>query len=114
VGRDHERIPRRQTDALTRIPRDDLVSAMIAVEVAGDQVTDSEIVTMCELLRAAGTRLVPSESVPPLGHGRGARREEWCRSPVGAGEERWPVGDLTLPAAVACYHPATRTRNPDG
>jgi hypothetical protein len=26
--------------------------------VAGDQVTDSEIVTMCELLRAAGTRLV--------------------------------------------------------
>jgi cytochrome P450 len=35
-------------------PRDDLMSAMIAVEEAGDQLTDGEIVTMCELLLAAG------------------------------------------------------------
>ena len=35
-------------------PRADLISAMIAVEEAGDQLTDSEIVTMCELLLAAG------------------------------------------------------------
>lgn len=35
-------------------PRDDLISAMITVEEAGDQLTDTEIVTMCELLLAAG------------------------------------------------------------
>jgi cytochrome P450 len=35
-------------------PRDDLISAMIAAEEAGDQLTDGEIVTMCELLLAAG------------------------------------------------------------
>jgi cytochrome P450 len=35
-------------------PRDDLISALIAVEEAGDQLTDTEIVTMCELLLAAG------------------------------------------------------------
>jgi cytochrome P450 len=35
-------------------PRDDLISALIAAEEAGDQLTDGEIVTMCELLLAAG------------------------------------------------------------
>ncbi len=35
-------------------PRNDLISAMIAAEEAGDQLTDAEIVTMCELLLAAG------------------------------------------------------------
>jgi cytochrome P450 len=35
-------------------PRDDLISGLIAAEEAGDHLTDSEIVTMCELLLAAG------------------------------------------------------------
>ena len=35
-------------------PRDDLISAMIAVEEAGDQLTDAEIVSMCMLLLTAG------------------------------------------------------------
>jgi len=35
-------------------PRDDLISALIAVEEAGDQLNDREIVTMCALLLAAG------------------------------------------------------------
>ena len=35
-------------------PRDDLISAMIAVEESGDQLTDSEIVSMCMLLLTAG------------------------------------------------------------
>jgi cytochrome P450 len=35
-------------------PRDDQISAMIAVEEAGDQLTNGEIVTMCSLLLAAG------------------------------------------------------------
>ena len=35
-------------------PRDDLISAMIAVEEAGDQLNDGEILTMCGLLLAAG------------------------------------------------------------
>jgi len=35
-------------------PRDDLISALIAVEESGDQLTDAEIVSMCELLLAAG------------------------------------------------------------
>ena len=35
-------------------PGDDLISALIAVEEAGDQLTDREIVTMCTLLLAAG------------------------------------------------------------
>ena len=35
-------------------PRDDLISSLIAVEEAGDQLTDEEIVTMCSLLLAAG------------------------------------------------------------
>jgi len=35
-------------------PRDDLISALLAVEEAGDQLTDREIVTMCSLLLAAG------------------------------------------------------------
>jgi cytochrome P450 len=35
-------------------PRNDLISALIAVEDTGDQLTDSEIVTMCGLLLAAG------------------------------------------------------------
>jgi cytochrome P450 len=34
--------------------RDDLISALIAVEEAGDRLTDTEIVTVCELLLAAG------------------------------------------------------------
>lgn len=35
-------------------PGDDLISAMLAVEEAGDQLSDNEIVTMSELLLAAG------------------------------------------------------------
>lgn len=35
-------------------PRDDLISKLIAVEEAGDQLTTDEIVTMCALLLAAG------------------------------------------------------------
>jgi cytochrome P450 len=35
-------------------PRDDLISTLIGVEEAGDQLTDREIVTMCSLLLAAG------------------------------------------------------------
>jgi cytochrome P450 len=35
-------------------PRDDLISSLIAVEEAGDQLTTEEIVTMCSLLLAAG------------------------------------------------------------
>jgi cytochrome P450 len=35
-------------------PQDDLISALIAVEEAGDQLTDRESVSMCELLLAAG------------------------------------------------------------
>ncbi|HYB42383.1 MAG TPA: cytochrome P450 [Candidatus Methylomirabilis sp.] len=35
-------------------PREDLIGAMIAAEDAGDQLTDAEIVTMSELLLAAG------------------------------------------------------------
>jgi cytochrome P450 len=35
-------------------PRDDLISALTAVEEAGERLTDTEIVTMCELLLAAG------------------------------------------------------------
>ena len=35
-------------------PRDDLISGMIAVEEGGDELTDGEIVSMCELLLAAG------------------------------------------------------------
>jgi len=35
-------------------PRDDLISALLAVEEAGDQLDDGEIVTMCVLLLAAG------------------------------------------------------------
>ena len=35
-------------------PRDDLISALIAVEEAGDQLNDGEILTMCGLLLAAG------------------------------------------------------------
>jgi cytochrome P450 len=35
-------------------PRDDLISALIAAEEAGDQLTDREIVTMCTLLLTAG------------------------------------------------------------
>jgi cytochrome P450 len=35
-------------------PRDDLISALNAVEEAGDQLNDGEIVTMCALLLAAG------------------------------------------------------------
>ncbi len=35
-------------------PREDLISAMVAVEEAGDQLKDEEIVTMCGLLLAAG------------------------------------------------------------
>ena len=31
-------------------PRDDLISALIAVEEAGDQLNDGEILTMCGLL----------------------------------------------------------------
>src|SRR5262249_5841042 len=34
-------------------PRDDLISDLIAVEEAGDRLTDDEIVTMCELLLVA-------------------------------------------------------------
>jgi hypothetical protein len=37
-----------------RDPKDDLMSALIAVEEAGDQLTTEEIVTMCSLLLAAG------------------------------------------------------------
>jgi cytochrome P450 len=35
-------------------PRDDLISSLIAVEEAGDQLTTMEIITMCGLLLAAG------------------------------------------------------------
>lgn len=35
-------------------PRDDLISGLIAAEEAGDRLADDEIVTMCELLLAAG------------------------------------------------------------
>ncbi|HTY78269.1 MAG TPA: cytochrome P450 [Candidatus Bathyarchaeia archaeon] len=35
-------------------PRDDLISDLIAVEEAGDRLSDDEIVTMCELLLVAG------------------------------------------------------------
>ena len=35
-------------------PRDDLISSLIAVEEASDQLTDEEIVSMCSLLLAAG------------------------------------------------------------
>lgn len=35
-------------------PREDLISALIAAEEAGDQLSDREILTMCELLLAAG------------------------------------------------------------
>jgi cytochrome P450 len=35
-------------------PRDDLISALIAAEESGDQLTDREIVTMCTLLLTAG------------------------------------------------------------
>jgi cytochrome P450 len=37
-----------------RDPRDDLMTALVAVEEAGDQLTTDEIVTMCALLLAAG------------------------------------------------------------
>ena len=42
-------IARRRTE-----PRDDLISALVAVEEAGERLSDAEIVTMCELLLAAG------------------------------------------------------------
>jgi cytochrome P450 len=45
---------RRAIDGRRANPRDDLISAMIAVEEAGDQLNDDEIVTMCSLLLAAG------------------------------------------------------------
>jgi cytochrome P450 len=45
---------RRALAARRAAPRSDLISAMIAVEEAGDQLTDEEIVTMCQLLLAAG------------------------------------------------------------
>jgi len=35
-------------------PRDDLISAMVTAQEAGDQLTEREILTMCELLLAAG------------------------------------------------------------
>jgi cytochrome P450 len=37
-----------------RSPKDDLMSALVAVEESGDQLTTQEIVTMCALLLAAG------------------------------------------------------------
>ena len=53
-------------------PRDDLISAMIAVEEGGDQLTDDEIVTMCELLLVAGnvttTDLIGNGAWLLLGH----------------------------------------------
>jgi cytochrome P450 len=44
----------RTIDARRAEPRDDLISAMIAVEEAGDQLSTEEIVTMCGLLLTAG------------------------------------------------------------
>src|SRR5262245_63864464 len=44
----------RALDARRAHPRDDLISGMMAVEEGGDQLTDGEIVSMCELLLAAG------------------------------------------------------------
>src|SRR5262249_61204078 len=49
-----EAYPRRGVAERRADPGDDLISAMIAVEEGGDQLTDGEIVTMCELLLAAG------------------------------------------------------------
>jgi cytochrome P450 len=44
-----------RTIAARRVePRDDLISGLIAAEEAGDHLADDEIVTMCELLLAAG------------------------------------------------------------
>lgn len=45
---------RRTIDQRRAEPRDDLISAMIAVEEAGDQMTTDEIITMCGLLLTAG------------------------------------------------------------
>jgi cytochrome P450 len=44
----------RTIEARRTEPRDDLISAMIAVEEAGDQLSTEEIVTMCGLLLTAG------------------------------------------------------------
>jgi cytochrome P450 len=44
-----------RTIAARRVdPHDDLISDLIAVEEAGDRLTDDEIITMCELLLVAG------------------------------------------------------------
>jgi hypothetical protein len=45
---------RRTIEERRAAPRDDLISAMIAVEEAGDLMTTEEIVTMCGLLLTAG------------------------------------------------------------
>jgi len=45
---------RNAIEARRAAPRDDLMSALIAVEESGDQLTTQEIVTMCALLLAAG------------------------------------------------------------
>lgn len=45
---------RRAIEERRAAPRDDLISAMIAVEEAGDLMTTDEIVTMCGLLLTAG------------------------------------------------------------
>ncbi len=45
---------RRTIDARRAEPRDDLISSLIVAEEEGDQLTDTEIVTMCGLLLAAG------------------------------------------------------------